>query len=61
MGQAEVDVKPGDTADTLAARVLKAEHILFPRCVAVLARGGGAPVRETVTVDGDEIRIFAPK
>ena len=61
MGQAEIDVKPGDTPDTLAARVLKAEHILFPRCVAALARGGGRQVREEITVGGDTIRIFAPK
>ena len=35
LGQAEVPVLPDDTPDTLAARVLKAEHALYP---AVLAR-----------------------
>ena len=34
LGQAEVPVLPGDTADTLAARVLVEEHRLFPRIVA---------------------------
>lgn len=30
LGQARVDVLPGDTADTLAARVLVQEHRLYP-------------------------------
>ena len=33
-----VAVKPGDTAETLAARVLEAEHRLLPRVVLELAR-----------------------
>lgn len=36
--QERVPVKPGDTADTLAARVLEAEHRLLPRVVLELAR-----------------------
>lgn len=31
LGGAEVAILPGDTADTLAARVLAAEHELYPR------------------------------
>jgi formyltetrahydrofolate-dependent phosphoribosylglycinamide formyltransferase len=61
IGSAEIDVRPGDTVDTLAGRLLKAEHILYPRCVAAVARGGGARVREDVVVDGDTIRLFAPR
>ncbi|SFP37677.1 phosphoribosylglycinamide formyltransferase, formyltetrahydrofolate-dependent [Sphingomonas rubra] len=34
LGQARVAVQPGDTADTLAARVLVAEHALYPRILA---------------------------
>ena len=34
LGQVEVAVRPGDTAATLAARVLIAEHQLYPRVVA---------------------------
>ncbi|MDP1026155.1 phosphoribosylglycinamide formyltransferase [Sphingomonas sp. KR1UV-12] len=34
LGQAEVSILPGDTADTLAARVLVAEHALYPRILA---------------------------
>lgn len=31
LGQAEVTILPGDTAETLADRVLAAEHALYPR------------------------------
>ena len=31
--QASVPVLPGDDADTLAKRVLKQEHIIYPRAV----------------------------
>jgi phosphoribosylglycinamide formyltransferase-1 len=34
LGQAEVPVLPGDTPDALAARVLAAEHRLYPRVLA---------------------------
>lgn len=34
LGQAEVAIAPGDTPDTLAARVLAAEHGLYPRTLA---------------------------
>ncbi len=34
--QAVVPVLPGDTADTLAARVLTQEHLIYPRAVARL-------------------------
>jgi phosphoribosylglycinamide formyltransferase 1 len=61
IGQAEIDVQPGDTEETLAARVLKAEHLLYPRCVAAVTRGDGTKVRDEVVVDGDTIRIFAPR
>lgn len=35
--QAEVPVLPGDTPDTLAARVLKEEHRIYPQALAWLA------------------------
>lgn len=39
LAQAVVPVLPGDTADTLAARVLTQEHLIYPRAVAgLLAR-----------------------
>ena len=36
LAQATVPVLPGDTADTLAARVLMQEHLIYPRAVAEL-------------------------
>ena len=42
LGQTPVAILPGDTADTLAARVLIAEHQLYARCLAALVlRGAG--------------------
>ena len=34
LGQAHVAIEPGDTAETLAARVLAEEHRLYPRVLA---------------------------
>lgn len=39
IGQAAVPVLPDDTPDSLAARVLAAEHRLYPRCLALVASG----------------------
>jgi len=39
LGQTQVAILPGDTADTLATRVLIAEHQLYSRCIARLVRG----------------------
>lgn len=36
IGQAVVAVRPGDTEETLAARVLEQEHVLLPRCVRLV-------------------------
>jgi phosphoribosylglycinamide formyltransferase-1 len=38
LAQAVVPVLPDDTADTLAARVLTQEHIMYPRAVAAFIR-----------------------
>lgn len=37
--QREVPVLPGDTADTLAARILEVEHRLYPEAVSLVLRG----------------------
>jgi phosphoribosylglycinamide formyltransferase 1 len=42
IGQACVPVLPGDNAETLSARVLAAEHQLYPSCLAAVC--GGARV-----------------
>ena len=39
IAQVEVAVRPGDTPETLAARVLDAEHRLYPEALAKVARG----------------------
>jgi phosphoribosylglycinamide formyltransferase-1 len=39
VAQAEVPVLPDDTEDTLAARVLAQEHLLYPRALALVASG----------------------
>lgn len=37
--RAEVPVMPGDTAETLSARILEAEHALYPRALTRIAEG----------------------
>jgi len=37
LGQARVPILPGDTEETLAARVLAEEHRLYPACLAEVA------------------------
>lgn len=37
--QAAVPVRPGDTRDTLAARVLEQEHLIYPRALQYIASG----------------------
>ena len=39
IGQSAVAVLPEDTADTLAERILAAEHRLYPDCVRAIAEG----------------------
>ena len=39
VAQASVPVELGDTPDTLAARILQAEHILYPAALKMLAEG----------------------
>lgn len=44
LGQATVPVAPGDTADSLAARVLVQEHILYPMVLRRFAAGDRTPI-----------------
>jgi phosphoribosylglycinamide formyltransferase-1 len=44
LGQARVDVLPGDTPETLAARVLTMEHALYPAVLRRFAEGDRRPV-----------------
>lgn len=48
VAQAAVAVSPGDTEESLAARVLEAEHRLYPHALKLVAAG-------TVRVEGDHV------
>lgn len=50
VGQAAVPVLPGDTEDSLAARILKAEHRLYPACLAAFVSGKGSPALDTASL-----------
>jgi len=44
LGQARVAIEPGDTADSLAARVLYQEHRLYPAVLRRFAEGDRTPL-----------------
>ena len=54
IAQAAVPVLPGDTPDTLAARVLDCEHVLYPRAVRWLLEGLLETRAGVVTHTGNE-------
>ncbi|MEQ8283893.1 MAG: phosphoribosylglycinamide formyltransferase [Parvibaculum sp.] len=65
VAQAAVPVLPGDTPETLAARVLEAEHKLYPLALKLVVEGRARVVGEQVTLsdaDGGEVPapLFAP-
>ena len=49
VAQAAVPVRPGDTAEVLAARILEAEHNIYPQALALVASGGA-------WVEGEAVR-----
>ena len=51
--QEAVDVRPDDSAETLAAAVLAVEHELLPRALRLLAAGRLHVDGRRVTIDGD--------
>lgn len=53
IAQAAVPVLDRDTEETLAARVLKAEHALYPRALKLWAEGRIAPSGAFATADGE--------
>ncbi|MFS2318848.1 phosphoribosylglycinamide formyltransferase [Maricaulis sp. D1M11] len=55
IGQAAVPVLHGDTPDTLAQRVLEAEHKLYPQCVALACSGKARVAGERVRL---QVREF---
>ncbi|MCA3262189.1 MAG: phosphoribosylglycinamide formyltransferase [Telmatospirillum sp.] len=50
VAQAAVPVLQGDDEDALAARVLKAEHVLYPQALRLVASGAA-------TVDGEQVKF----
>lgn len=55
IGQAAVPVLHGDTPDDLAARVLEAEHQLYPQCIALACSGKARVAGERVRL---QVREF---
>jgi phosphoribosylglycinamide formyltransferase-1 len=55
--QAAVPVLAGDTAETLAARVLEAEHIIYPRALALVAAGQAWVEGEIVRFASDNLAL----
>jgi phosphoribosylglycinamide formyltransferase-1 len=52
IAQAAVPVRPGDTADDLAARILEQEHVIYPMALRLVCEG-------KVTVEGDRAIVDA--
>lgn len=53
IGQAVVPVQPGDDVDSLGARVLTAEHVLYPHCLRLVAEERTRVIGQRVEIDGD--------
>ena len=53
IAQAAVPILPADTPDTLSARILTTEHLIYPKALAMLARGD-------VAMSKDGRAVFAP-
>jgi phosphoribosylglycinamide formyltransferase-1 len=63
VAQAAVPVLPGDTPDSLATRVLNAEHRLYPYALRLVASGAARVAGELVvgmTQISDQVPYFSP-
>ncbi len=61
VAQAAVPVRPADTADTLAARILEAEHRLYPHALKLVASGAAWVEGETVCYASPDVaRLLLP-
>lgn len=59
--QAAVPVLPGDTVEKLAARVLRQEHVVYPRAVKWFLEGRLVVENGTVSVKGNDAQyVFDP-
>lgn len=55
--QAAVEVREDDTEETLAARVLEQEHIIYPRAIKLFIDGRLKIVGRRVEIGGDNMKI----
>jgi phosphoribosylglycinamide formyltransferase 1 len=53
IAQAAVPVSPGDIAQSLAARVLEAEHVVYPMALALVASGRARVDGERVVIENE--------
>ena len=58
--QAAVRVRPADTAESLAARVLEQEHVIYPRAVRWFLDGRLLLQNGAVTVKGNDAQLVLP-
>jgi len=58
--QAAVRVQPSDTAESLAARVLEQEHVIYPRAVRWFLDGRLLLQNGAVTVKGNDAQLVLP-
>ena len=58
--QAVVPVRPGDSEETLAQRVLEQEHRIYPQAIQWFAEGRLSVEGRRVTVDGGRVPPLAP-
>ena len=56
--QAAVPVRPGDDAAALAARVLRQEHVIYPRAVRWFLEGRLSLADDVVRVRGDDAQLI---
>ncbi len=64
IAQAAVPVHADDSADTLAARVLEAEHKIYPNALAMVASGRAKVIGEQVKIAdaiNQHMTLFSPK
>lgn len=59
IAQASVPVLPGDTADSLAARVLEQEHLIYPRALRWFLDGLLSVEDGKVRVEGNHAQLVA--
>jgi phosphoribosylglycinamide formyltransferase-1 len=52
--QARIDVRPGDTEATLAARLLHQEHLIYPQAVRLF-------IEDKLSIENGDVRIGGPK